>query len=78
MAPLKQFVSDSHFFFFNPCKLEYNSCCVVAILNSFDFISSVFVQESIFTYFNLLPPIRVAKIVECVRMWSESHKICKA
>ena len=60
MAPLKQFVSDSYFLsnilyfvLINIRKLEYNYCCVVAILISFDFISFVFVQESIFAYFNL-------------------------
>ena len=57
MAPLKQFVSDSYFFsnilyfvLINICKLEYYYCCVVAILISFDFISFVFAQESIFAY----------------------------
>ena len=61
MAPLKQFVSDSYFFSIiieylaltDIGKLEYNYCCVVAMLISFDFISFVFVQESIFAYFNL-------------------------
>ena len=61
MAPLKQFVPDSCFFsiiieyfvLINIRKLEYNYCCVVAILISFDFISFIFVQESIFAYFNL-------------------------
>ena len=54
MTPLKQFVCDSYFFpiiieyFINIRKLEYDYCCVVAILISFDIISFVFVQESIF------------------------------
>ena len=60
MTSLKQFVSDSYFFsiiienFILTIirKLEYNYCCFVAILISFDFISFVFVQESIFAYFN--------------------------
>ena len=34
----------------NYCYYYY---CVVAILTRFDFISFVFVQESIFAYFNL-------------------------
>ena len=61
MAPLKQFVSDCYFssiiieYFVLIrileliSKLEYNYCCVVAILISFDIISFVFVPESIFT-----------------------------
>ena len=61
MAPLKQFVCDSYFFsiiieyfvLINIRKLEYSYCCVVAILISFDFISFVFVQESILAYLNL-------------------------
>ena len=61
MAPLKQFVFDSYFFsviieyfiLINIRKLEYDYCCVVAILISFDIISFVSVQESIFAYFNL-------------------------
>ena len=61
MAPLKQFVRDSYFcpiiieyfVLINIRKLEYNYCCVVAILISFDIISFLFVQESIFAYFNL-------------------------
>ena len=44
MAPLKQFVCDSYIFpivieyfaLINIRKLEYDYCCVVAILNSFD------------------------------------------
>ena len=46
MAPLKQFVCDSYFFpiiieyfvLINIRKLEYNYCCVVAILISFNII----------------------------------------
>ena len=61
MVPLKQFVCDSYFFpviieYFvltNIRKLEYNYWCVAAILISFDIISFLFVQESIFAYFNL-------------------------
>ena len=61
MAPLKQFVCDSYFFpiiieyfvLINIRKLECDYCCVVAILISFDIISFLFVQESIFEYFNL-------------------------
>ena len=61
MASVEQFVCDSYFFpiiieafvLINIRKLEYDYCCVVAILISFDIISFVFVQESIFAYFNL-------------------------
>ena len=61
MAPLKQFVCDSYFFpiiveyfvLINIRKLEYDYCCIVAILISFDIISFVFAQESLFAYFNL-------------------------
>ena len=61
MVPLKRFVSDSYFFsiiieyfvLINIRKLEYNYCCVVAILISFEVISFVFAQESIFAYFNI-------------------------
>ena len=59
MAPLKQFVSASYFFsiiieyfvLINIRKLEYNYCCVVAMLISFDIISFVFVPEGIFAYY---------------------------
>ena len=61
MASLKQFVCDSYFFLaiieyfvlINILKLEHDYCRVVAILISFDIISFVFVQESIFAYCNL-------------------------
>ena len=61
VAPLKQFVCDSYLFqiiieyfvLVNIHKLEYDYCCIVAILISFDIISFVFVQESMFAYFNL-------------------------
>ena len=61
MVPLKQFVCDSYFIpiiteyfvLINIRKLEYDYCCAVAIMISFDIISFVFVQESIFAYFNL-------------------------
>ena len=61
MAPLKQFVCDSYFFpiiiesfvLINIPKLEYDYCRAVAILISFNVISFVFVQESIFAYFKL-------------------------
>ena len=58
MGPLNQFVPDNYFFsiiieyfvLINVSKLEYNYCCVVAILISFDLISFMFVQEGIYAF----------------------------
>ena len=35
--------------------INYNYCCVVAISISFEFMSYIFVKESMFLYFNLYP-----------------------
>ena len=54
MAPLKQFVFDSYFFpviieyfvLINIHQLDYDYCCVAALLVSFGIISFVLVQKS--------------------------------